>query len=50
MIKTYGDNRQIKKIINFKKFTNINEGIKKTIKWYLGFKNKGILYFNKVKY
>ena len=50
MIKTYGDNKQIKKITNFKKFTNINEGIKKTIKWYLSFKNKDILYFNKVKY
>lgn len=50
MIKTYGDNKQVKEIINFKKFTNINLGIKKTIKWYLGFKDKNILYFNKVKY
>ena len=50
MIKTYGDNKQVKEIINFKKFTNINLKIKKTIKWYLGFKDKNILYFNKVKY
>ena len=50
MIKTYGDNNKIKKIVNFKKFTNINAGIKKTIKWYLSFKNKDILYFDKVKY
>ena len=50
MIKTYGDNNKIRKIVSFKKFTNINVGIKKTIKWYLGFKNKDILYFDKVKY
>ena len=50
MIKTYGDNNKIRKIVNFKKFTNINDGIKKTINWYLSFKNKDILYFDKVKY
>jgi UDP-glucuronate 4-epimerase len=50
MIKTYGDNRLLKKIINYKKFTSIDFGIKKTVKWYSNFKNKDILYFNKVKY
>ena len=50
MIKTYGDNKLLKKIINHKKFINIENGIKKTIKWYSNFKHKNILYFDKVKY
>lgn len=50
MIKTYGDNKLMKKIISYNKFTDIEDGIKKTIKWYLNFKSKKLLYFNKVKY
>lgn len=50
MIKTYGDNRLIKKTIKFRRFTSIESGIKKTIKWYSNFKNKKLLFFNKVKY
>ena len=37
--RTFGDNKKIKKFIKFKKFTNINFGLKKTIEWYnLNFK------------
>ena len=50
MIKTYGDNKLVKKTINYKKFTDIDTGIKKTIKWYSNFKDKNSLYFNKFKY
>ena len=50
MIKTYGSNKLMKDIIKYKKFTDIDTGIKKTIKWYLNFKDKNLLYFNKVKY
>ncbi len=32
--RTLGDNTKIKKFIKFKKFTNINYGLKKTIEWY----------------
>ena len=32
--RTLGDNIKIKKFIKFKKFTNINYGLKKTIEWY----------------
>ena len=47
MIKTYGNNRLIKKTIKFKKFTNIERGIKKTLDWYIDFKNKDLLNFDK---
>ena len=50
MKKTYGDNKLLKKTINFKKFTTIENGITKTLDWYEKFNNKNILYFNKVKY
>ena len=50
MKKTYGDNKLLKKTINFKKFTTIESGITKTLDWYEKFNNKNILYFNKVKY
>ena len=50
MKKTYGDNKLLKKTINFKKFTTIENGIQKTLNWYKKFNNKNILYFNKVKY
>ena len=32
--KTLGDNKKIKNFIKFKKFTNINFGLKQTIEWY----------------
>ena len=50
MKKTYGDNKLLKQTINFKKFTTIENGIKKTLDWYKKYNNKNILYFNKVKY
>jgi len=50
MIKTYGDNQLLKKNIKFNDFTNINDGIKKTIKWYINYKDKKSLVFNKIKY
>ena len=34
VLKTHGDNKKIKKYINYKKFTNINLGLKKTIEWF----------------
>ncbi len=48
MKKTFGDNKLLKKTINFKKFTSIETGVKKTLDWYIKFKNKEFLYFNKV--
>ena len=50
MIKTYGCNKLIKKTLNFNKFTSLEYGIQKTIKWYQKFKNKNHLYFKKVRY
>ncbi len=50
MTKTYGDNRTLKKYINFKKFTKIESGVKKTVNWYKNFKKKNILDFKKIKY
>lgn len=47
MKKTYGDNRLLKKQISFESFTDIEIGIKKTVKWYKNFKNKKILDFKK---
>jgi UDP-glucuronate 4-epimerase len=38
VLKTHGDNKKIKKIVNFKNFTPIDIGVKKTIEWYT--KNK----------
>jgi UDP-glucuronate 4-epimerase len=35
--KTFGDNRKLKKNLNYKKFTKINFGLNKTIQWF--FKN-----------
>ena len=34
VLKTHGDNKKIKKIVNFKNFTPIDIGVKKTIEWY----------------
>ena len=50
MIKTYGDNQLLIKIIKFNNFMDINEGIKKTMKWYMSYKDKKSLVFNKIKY
>ena len=50
MKKTYGSNKLLKKTINFNNFTSIESGIEKTLDWYKKFKNKNLLYFNKVKY
>ena len=50
MKKTFGDNKLILKTIKFNKFTKIENGIKKTFNWYLKFKNKSLLNFNKVNY
>ena len=49
MKKTFGNNHLIKKIIKFKKFTNIESGIRKTVNWYSKFKNKDLLTFDKIK-
>ena len=35
IIKTHGDNKKIKKITDFRKFTNIDDGIKNLIDWFL---------------
>tara|TARA_B100001123_G_C15082631_1_gene936355 strand:+ start:202 stop:399 length:198 start_codon:yes stop_codon:yes gene_type:complete len=32
--RTLGDNRKIKQFVQFKEFTNINFGLKKTMEWY----------------
>ena len=48
MIKTYGDNSRIKKLIKFKNFISIEKGIKNTVNWYKKFKNKDQLKFEKI--
>ena len=35
VLKTHGDNKKIKNYTNYKKFTNFDVGLKKTINWYL---------------
>jgi len=35
VLNTHGDNKLLKKKINFKNFTEFNTGLKKTIKWYI---------------
>ena len=44
---TYGSNRRLIKYINFKKFTDIKDGLNETIKWFKKFKNKNL--FIKIK-
>ena len=44
---TYGSNRHLLKFIEFKKFTTINEGLRKTIHWYKKFKYKKLLELHK---
>ena len=44
---TYGSNSKLINYIKFGKFTNINDGLKKTIKWFKKFKNKKL--FIKIK-
>ena len=34
VLKTYGDNRKVKKIVKKLKFTNYKEGVQNTVKWY----------------
>lgn len=34
VLKTYGDNRKVRKIIKSLKFTNYNLGVQNTVKWY----------------
>ena len=38
VFKTHGNNSKIKKFLNYKNFTNIDDGLKNTLKWYI--KNK----------
>ncbi len=47
MIKTYGDNRYLLKLMKNKNFVNITLGIKKTVSWYKLYKNKKNLKFKK---
>ena len=44
---TYGSNKKLIKYINFKKFTNIKDGLNETVKWFQDFKNKSL--FIKIK-
>ena len=44
MYKTHGDNSLIKKMINKKKFTSINIGLKNTVDWFVSNKDKIKLY------
>ncbi len=44
---TYGSNKYLLKFIDFKKFTTINEGLRKTINWYKKFKYKKLLELHK---
>ena len=37
VIKTYGNNKKLKKLIKIKKFDKIEEGMKKFIKWYMDY-------------
>ena len=45
MIITSGDNSHLKQTINFKKFTTVEMGIKKTVSWFVKYKNKKSLNF-----
>jgi UDP-glucuronate 4-epimerase len=40
ILKTHGDNSLIKKITGIKKFTDVSNGIKNTIEWFVNNKNK----------
>ena len=44
---TYGSNKKLIKYIKFQKFTNIENGLNKTIKWFKEFRNKNL--FVKIK-
>ena len=44
---TYGSNKYLLKFIDFKKFTTIKEGLRKTINWYKKFKYKKLLELHK---
>ena len=45
MLTTYGDNKYLRKIIKFKKFTPIKIGIKKTVLWFYNYKDKRSINF-----
>ena len=47
MLITYGSNKKLLNDIKFDKFTSVEEGLKKTIKWFKSFKNKKSLYLHK---
>ena len=38
VLKTHGSNKKILKLLNFKKFTHIDEGVKNSLNWYLKIK------------
>ena len=40
ILKTHGDNSLVKKITGIKEYTDISEGIKQTVKWFIKNKNK----------
>ena len=44
---TYGSNKKILKYINFRSFTEVEDGLNETIKWFNKFKNKNL--FIKIK-
>lgn len=44
---TFGSNNKLKKYLKIKKFTSINAGLKKTIKWYINFPKKNLLNLHK---
>lgn len=47
MLITYGSNKKLSNKLGFRKFTSIDDGLKKTIKWFSFFKNKKFLYLQK---
>ena len=49
IIKTHGDNKKILKITKFKKFSSIENSIKKTIMWYKDYFLKKKLLIKKIK-
>ena len=40
VFKTHGDNSLVRKITGIKKYTDISEGIKQTVKWFIEYKKK----------
>jgi UDP-glucuronate 4-epimerase len=46
VFKTYGSNKKLIKYFDYKKFTSIEQGLKKTIKWFIKYPNKNNLNIN----